>query len=235
MRVKAVRLPLGKDPADIANEDPKEFTRLVKDAESIVEFFLSILSASENDQHRLVLAAEKTVLPLVAAIPSSLEREHFVGIIARSLGSTPEAVRAALPRGEGARPAPGIQKPVSGSSTSMTPRDNRATQIHAVVASYPDLAIAKRLTNEYSRITGAALPEELPTERALFEAGLAYGESPRETDADDLLRAFERDVLSERLIEATMRLRLAEAAHSADEIAELSKTCTELSVRLASL
>ena len=236
MRVKAVRLPLGKDPADIANEDPKEFTRLVKDAESIVEFFLSILSASENDQHRLVLAAEKTVLPLVAAIPSSLEREHFVGIIARALGSTPEAVRSALPRGDGARAqSPNIQKPTSGSSISMTPRDNRATQICAVIASYPELAIAKRLTNEYSRITGAALPEELPTERALFEAGLAFGESPRETDADDLLRAFERDVLSERLIDATMRLRLAEAAHNADEIAELSKTCTELSVRLASL
>ena len=240
MRVKAVRLPVGKDPADIATEDPKEFTRLVKDAESIVEFFLSVLASSEPDQHKLVLAVEKTVLPLVAAIPSALEREHFVGIISRTLGSTPEAVRSAMPRvdREG-RPAftsgSPSQKSASGTSTPLTPRDQRATLIHAIVASYPDLAIAKRLTNEYNRITGAALPEEPPSERALFEAGLAFGESPRETDADDLLHAFEHAVLMEELKDATMRLRLAEAAKNEKEIAEHSDRCKEISVRLASL
>jgi len=235
MRVKAVRLPLGKDPADIANEDPKEFTKLVKDAESIVEFFLSVLAATEPDSHKLVIAVERTILPLVAAIPSALEREHFVGVISRALGTTPDAVRAGLPKGDRKASSPTVQKPAFQPSTPMTPREQRATLVHAVVQSYPDLAIAKRLTNEYSRITGAALPEEAPPERALFEAGLAFGESPRETDADDLLRAFERDVLTERLNDATMRLRLAEAAKNADEIAELTKTCKELSISLASL
>lgn len=235
MRVKAVRLPLGKDPADIATEDPKEVTRLVKDAESIVEFFLSVLAASEPDEHKLVIAVEKVVLPLVAAIPSAMEREHFVGVIARSLGVAPEAVRAGLPR-EG-RPAPtrSVQKPSVQPSTPMTPREQRATLIHAIVANYPELAIAKRLTNEYSRITGAALPEDPPSERALFEAGLAFGESPRETDADDLVREFERAVLSEKLSDATMRLRLAEAAKNEAEILELSTLCKELSRQLASL
>lgn len=235
MRVKAVRLPLGKDPADIANEDPKEFTRLVKDAESIVEFFLSVLAANESDQHKLVIAVEKVVLPLVAAMPSAMEREHFVGVIARSLGTTPDAVRAGLPKGDRPAATPSVQKPAPQPSTPMTPREQRATLVQAVIHSYPDLAIAKRLTSEYSRITGAALPEEPPTERALFEAGLAFGESPRETDADDLVREFERTVLAEKLADATMRLRLAEAARNETEIIELSKLCTELSSKLASL
>lgn len=232
MRVKAIRMPIGKDPADIALEDPKEFTRLVKDAESVIEFFLSVLAASETDQHKLVLAVERTVLPLVAAIPSPMEREHFVGVIARALGSTPEAVRSALPRS-----APGAvvqQKAPVGPSTTVSPRDQRAAQVLAVIRTYPDQAVAKRLTEEYTRITGAAPPEESPDERALFEAGLSFGESPREHDADDLLRAFEHVVLSDKLKEATTRLRLAEAAKNVEEVKELSTLCHELSVRLAS-
>ncbi|HWH07513.1 MAG TPA: DNA primase [Candidatus Paceibacterota bacterium] len=234
MRVKAVRLPQGKDPADIANEDAKEFTRLVKDAESIVEFFLSVLAAIETDSHKLVLAVEKTILPLVAAIPSAMEREYFVGVIARSLGLTPEAIKAGLPKSAPAEPV-SAQKPVPESSTPMTPRDQRAALLHAVIVTYPDLAIAKRLTEEYNRITGAALPEVLPTERALFEAGLAFGESPTEHAADDLIRAFEHQVLNEQLKDATMRLRLAEAARNTQEIEELTTVCKKLSARLAIL
>jgi DNA primase len=94
MRVKAVRLPSGKDPADLASSDPKDFSKRVADAQPIVEFFLSVLAESEKDAHKLVLEAEKTVLPLIAAIQSPLEREHFVGATARAHGLAPEAVRA---------------------------------------------------------------------------------------------------------------------------------------------
>ena len=96
MRVKAVRLPAGKDPADLAQSDPKDFAKRVGDAQPIVEFFLSVLAESEKDAHRLVLEAEKTVLPLIGAIQSPLEREHFVGATARALGLAPDAVRAGV-------------------------------------------------------------------------------------------------------------------------------------------
>ncbi len=98
MRVKAVRLPAGKDPADLASESPKDFTKLIGEAQSIVEFFLSVLAASEHDSHKLVMAAEKTVIPLIGVIQSPLEQEHFVGVTARTLGLTPEAVRASIAR-----------------------------------------------------------------------------------------------------------------------------------------
>lgn len=235
MRVKAIRMPLGKDPADIANEDPKEFTKLVKDAQPVVEFFLSVLAANETDQHKLVLSVEKTVLPLIAAIPSPLEREHFIGVVARALGLAPEAVRGSLPKSGGATPSQPAQNRAPASSSVMTPRDQRAQLVHAVILTYPDSAVAKRLTEEYTRIIGAALPEEPPSERALFEAGLAFGESPREHDADDLVRTFEHAVLTEKLSEATKRMRLAEAANNTEEIRELSNLCKEISVKLASL
>jgi DNA primase len=237
MKVKSVRMPQGKDPADMANEDPKAFTKLVAEADTIVEFFLAVLSASGVDQHKFVLATERVILPLVAGIQSPMEREHFVGLVARALGSTPDAVRGSLSK---VAREPGVQTaiPVGKLAVSipgeyLSAREHRASLLHAIWATYPETDLAKRLETEYIRINGAPFPETLPDERWLFEAGLAYGETPSETEADDLLHAFEKIVLTDELATATTRLRLAEASGDKHSIDTAAKECTELSVRLA--
>jgi DNA primase len=230
MRVKAVRLPLGKDPADLAKDTPQDLTRRIKEAEPIVEFFLSVLSASESDQHRLVVAAERLVLPLIRAMKSPMEREHFVGVVARSLGSSPEAVRGSL----GKAAAPEIAsdtKEVQGKPEASS----RPLLIQAALACYPDTLFAKRLLSEYTRITGVPPEETQISERALFEAGLLFGETPPEHAGDDILRAYERTVLADRLSDATSALRRAEAAKDEEGIRAALTTCKELSAALAAL
>jgi DNA primase len=247
MRVKAVRLPQGKDPADLASEDPKDFAKRVTEAQSIVEFFLSVLSASEADQHSLVLAAERTVLPLIAAIQSPLEREHFITVTARSLGLSPDAVREALarlvreqqagPQAQPARPAAiSAQRPaVPARTTSSERAELRGQFLLSLAAIYPSTPLAEHLKSEYTRITGAPVPDEPIAERALFEAELAYGELPTETEANDLVRIFERSVLSEKLQRVTEDMRRAEMAQDAAAITELLTTFTQLSARIATL
>lgn len=233
MRVKAVRLPVGKDPADLAHETPQDLIRRIKEAEPVIEFFLSVLAASESDQHRLVVAAERIVMPLVAAIRSPLEREHFVGIVARSLGSSVEAVRAALPKGEAVPGEPQTAAEViSRGETSATTREEL---IRAVIRAYPDTELAKRLTGEYARIIGAPPGDEEVPERALFEASLLFGESPSAEAGDDMLRGFERTILTDSLVEATTKLRRAEAAKDEEKMREALALCKELSTRLATL
>ncbi|HWH16612.1 MAG TPA: DNA primase [Candidatus Paceibacterota bacterium] len=236
MRVKAVKLPAGKDPADLAIEDPKDLTKRIADAKPVVEFFLSVLAESERDQHRLILLVEKTVLPLIAAIRSPLEREHFINVSARSLGSTSEAIRAGV-----------AQVPQDGSVTvtatanveativarKLTQAESLARKLQAVVLQYPDTAIAKRVESEYSRVIGAPFPDEPPPEHDIFEAGIAFGEAPGEMDADDLVRAFEKAHLAERLQAATARLRVAEASGNEEAIRTAGTECQELAQRLA--
>lgn len=233
LRVKAVRLPIGKDPADLAHETPQDLVRRIKEAEPIIEFFLSVLSAAEPDQHKLVIAAERVVMPLVAAIKSPLEREHFVSIVARSLGSSVEAVRASLPKGETLPQEPEV-KGTSGASVPQlaTPRDEL---IHAVAQAYPGTELAKWVGAEYARISGVALRDDPVSERALFEAGLLYGESPAERAAQDLLSAFERSVLVAALEQATTRLRRAESSKDDTEVQQALQACKEASERLAKL
>jgi DNA primase len=233
MRVKAVRLPQGKDPADLAAETPQDLVRRIKEAEPVIEFFLSVLSASEKDQHRLVLSVERIVLPLIAAIPSPVEREHFVGVVARSIGSSPEAVRASLPKANAlptdALPAPKDDKPVASLSTS------RRDLIVAAIRAYPESELAKRLESEYARITGTPSADIALDERALFEANVLFGETPPETAGEDMVRAFERAVLAERLEEATRELRRAESAKDEDAVKAALQTCKTLSEQLAVL
>jgi DNA primase len=239
MKVKAVRIPEGKDPADMAKEDSKAFTKLVADAQPVVEFFLSVLSGAGLDQHRLVTSVERIVLPLVVAIQSSMEREHFVGVVARALGSTPDAVRGSLPKA-------GIEKSleyqvtpkeiaISIPSTYLSSREHRTSLLHAIAVTYADSDLAKRVESEYIRINGAPFPETLPDERWLFEAGLAYGETPSGSAADDLLQAFEKIVLTDTLAAATTRLRLAEASGNESEIKKAIDECNDLRSRLSSM
>jgi DNA primase len=240
MRVKAIRLPEGKDPADVVSEDPRVFNILARDAKSIIEFFLAVIANQEKDESRLLRAVEGIVLPLVVAVQSPLERNRFVDIIARAINSTPEAVRAALPRAEilpEEKPVPGKSTFSGPSNVLGTPSSNleaRRAMIFAVVQAYPDTPLASRVKSEYARIIGAeAQIEELIDERALFEAGLTYGEMPDEHAGDELLHMFEQTLLAGKLREATQALRTAEAAGDQEMIINAMQNCRELSARLA--
>ncbi len=237
MRVKAVHLPPGKDPADLALEDPKGLTTRIKDATPIVEFFLSVLAENEKDSHRLVILVEKTVLPLISAIQSPMEQEHFVGVAARSLGSTPEAIRAGLNRlpkeGQAERAPETPFKPQVRVEVPLKASERHELNLRAVAACYAGSSLAARLESEYNRIIGVPFPDVPPPEDMIFEAGIAFGEAPGETDADDLIVAFEKALLAEQLQAATARLRVAEASRDETSIKEIGQECEELRKKLA--
>lgn len=245
MRVKAVRLPEGKDPADMVCEDPKAFTTLVQGAQSIIEFFLSILSSSEKGQARFLTAVEGVVLPLVVAVKSPLERNRFIEIVARATSSTQESVRASLPKPE-VQPADqaenandGYPKQVGagaiGSALPGSAKEQRHQLLLATISVYEGTPLADKLKSEYNRIIGAPVSLEGLDERALFEAGLAFGETPSETAGDDLIYAFEKSVLMDELSIATTALRRAEAGAHSEEIQNAAEACARISAKLAKL
>lgn len=163
-----------------------------------------------------------------------MEREHFVGIVAQAVGSTPEAVRAGLPKGSVSAPvAP--QLVAAPKPAKQIPSAARAESLHAIVATYPETPLAKWVNSEYARINGESFPEAQPSERSLFEAGLTYGELPDEHAADDQIRAYERALLEEKLMEATIIVRQAESAGNEKEIAASLEEWKAISKRLSAL
>ena len=237
LRVKAARLPKGKDPADLISEDPKDFAKRITDAKPIVEFFLAELAAEESDPHRLLRLAESIVLPLLSAIPSPMEREHFIQATARSLGLSPEAVRESLKRlpkfPEATGSTTSVQKAAPPARSSI---ETRTEHLLAIVHAYPDTPLAERVTSEYCRITEAhELPPAALPESALFFAEQTFGISPGEAAGDELLRAFEEAVIREAYQKAVVQLRRAEASGDASAVNDAQNRCATLSARLAAL
>ncbi|MBI4088672.1 DNA primase [Candidatus Kaiserbacteria bacterium] len=252
LRVKAARLPKGKDPAELiapagggSASGGKEFSKRVSDAKPIVDFFLAELAERESDPHRLLRAAENIVLPLIGAVQSPMEREHFTQSAARALGLSVDAVRESvkhLPASlERKRGEPKLPDATHGSSTqgvvaspARPAREVRSEQLLAIVHAYPNTPLAKRVTSEYIRITEAKLlPREALPEPALFLAEQTFGAEPSEDSADELLRAFEEAVIREAYQEAVTHLRKAEAAGDAAAVKGAQETCASLSARLA--
>ena len=235
LRVKAARLPVDKDPADLIKEDPKEFAHRVASAKPIVEFFLAELGEKERNPHRFLRVAEEVVLPLIAAIPSPMEREHFIQTAARTLGLSNEAVRESVQR---VPKQQGNERIVSSRATSRpetrSARDIRSEMLIAVLHAYPTTPLAERVKTEYLRITEAhELPLDVPPEPVLLQAEQTFGENPGEDAADELLNAFEEAVIREAYQEAVANLRRAEASGNASPIEDAQNRCAKLSARLA--
>ncbi|TSC64861.1 MAG: DNA primase [Parcubacteria group bacterium Gr01-1014_91] len=238
LRVKAARLPSGKDPADLISEDPKDFAKRITEAKPIVEFFLAELAERERDAHRLLRSAEAIVLPLISAMPSPMEREHFIQSTARALSLSGEAVRESLKRLS--KQSAAVQGSNSATNSqgrtfaARSAREVRSEQLLAVVHAYPETPLAKRVKVEYCRITEAEqLPSDISSEPALFKAEQTFGEDPREDAADELLRAFEEAVIREAYQEAVMTLRRAEVASDAAAVGSAQAACAKLSARLS--
>jgi DNA primase len=91
--VKVPTFPSGKDPADVASEDPERFKAAIRTSQTAVEFFLDVLRPGAKDERTYKKDVEAQVLPLIAAMNSSIEQEHFARIVAARLGVSESAVQ----------------------------------------------------------------------------------------------------------------------------------------------
>jgi len=236
LRVKAARLPKGKDPADLISEDAKDFSLRVAAAKPIVEFFLAEFAELERDQHRFQRLVQEIIYPLLAAISNLTERGYFIEKTARYLPEVPikdihESVRR-LPKQPVVREV--VQKSSILTASPRSPSEIRSEQLLAVVHAYPHTPLAERVILEYYRITEAQeLPPVSLPESVLFSIEQTFGEDPDERAGDELLRAFEEAVIREAYQEAVANLRRAEASKDASRVASAQNQCAKLSVRLA--
>lgn len=91
--VKIPTLTHGKDPADMARENPELLRAAVRTSQTAIEFFLGVLRSSARDERSYKQIVEAQVLPLISALNSKIDQEHFIQIAARKIGVSEDAVR----------------------------------------------------------------------------------------------------------------------------------------------
>lgn len=82
MELKMASMPEGKDPADLAKNEPEVLRDSLKNAKHIIDFYTEKLLERKLEARELGKEIEKNVLPYVAQLPSTIEKDHFIKSIA---------------------------------------------------------------------------------------------------------------------------------------------------------
>jgi len=77
--IKVVVMPEGKDPADIASENPEQWKELVNKTKSIMDFYFeTTFSKFDSKIAEGKKAISKILLPKIKKIPNKIEQAHWI-------------------------------------------------------------------------------------------------------------------------------------------------------------
>ncbi len=209
--VKIPTFPEGKDPADIAKEDPEALRTAVRQSKTAVEFFLKEMLKPGLNERSYKLEVRKQIVPLIAAIPTAIDEAHFVHIAAQWLGDV-DAIRREVTVAKNSRK--NSVETTSRSLPEKTPQ--QATQVVPEAKLDPILKKAAMImcnfksdSKQYATLVSFLGQEQVDalhvqiesqSERLRFDFEREVGEhSTAEVIADDLLSDIERFMSKERL------------------------------------
>jgi DNA primase len=91
MDVKIARLPQGKDPADLALENPDLWKEAIRGAKHIIDFLADQVSVQGLAGRDLARALHESIVPYISQLESSIEQAHFVERLAVRFGINKDA------------------------------------------------------------------------------------------------------------------------------------------------
>jgi DNA primase len=95
--IKVITIPSGKDPADAVSDDPKIWSKAVKDAEYVVDYLFKTTIAKYNLRETLgKKSIAKELLPMIKRIPDEIERDTYIKKLAKTLNVEEQSIRDAL-------------------------------------------------------------------------------------------------------------------------------------------
>ena len=96
LNVKIALLPDGEDPADLIQRDVTQWRERIKNAQHVIDFYMSYTKSLGYDVRRERLEISRVVLPYVALIKNAIDKAHFVQRVAEVLSVPDSAVETEL-------------------------------------------------------------------------------------------------------------------------------------------
>lgn len=226
-KVKVVPMPVGEDPADIITKDAQVFADMVRKSIHVIDFLTAHYMHLGKDTRAALELVEQHVIPLIRAIKSPIEREHFVGEVSAVLGVSPASVLESV---NSVRVVPDTQtltaevNPVSVETNEVDPLLRRRMGLTALTRLYKEhnsLEKVNYLLQKYGEV------EDVP-EKVLFETEQVFGEDPKEEDIELFCAECEKEFAKKELGEIGKKLRLAEKEGNEKLVNELSEKVSEL-------
>lgn len=122
--IRIATLPSGRDPDDILRQSPDLWPEIIEEALPVVDFYLQVVAA----QYDLTAAKGKSalvreVLPLLQEVNDRVERNHYVGQLARLVKIDERALLAELD--DGPRPSTLRRRPTKIQPAAEAPSDEQ--------------------------------------------------------------------------------------------------------------
>lgn len=189
--VKVPLFPEGKDPADVARENPELLKAAVRTSRTAVEFFLDAIRPQAKDERAYQKLVESQILPLISAMGSKIEQAHFSRIVAERLRVPEAAVLAEVAKHPVLREVTEEEQQAVQAleDAVLTPIERKAGMIIFQFA--PESEIRKKLAELLGEEEVAALEKrlELQAETLRFRFESELGEhTTAEVVAEDMLR-----------------------------------------------
>lgn len=110
--VRVTTLPEGLDPDDVVLHDPNAWTKIIEEAKPIVIHVMESLAAGHNlDDPKTKSEIAAQVLPLIADVPSAVERDAYRQRLARLLKVDESALQVRTAPVQGGRRRPTERRP----------------------------------------------------------------------------------------------------------------------------
>jgi DNA primase len=245
MELKVAQMPAGKDPADLAKDNPGELKEILKGSKHIIDFYTDSLLTQSLPPRELGQEIKKNVLPYISILPSTIEKDHFIKSIAkktfikeeslwedlRKVGSVTSSEKAPLlePSPPGKR-VEVIERKVIGIMFWLRSPRSLKDKI--------DMEVEKRV-KEVLKERMSELEKQFEKEKdtLLFETESQYNNENNNTiniekEIEELLLRLEEEYLRKDFARTQALLQLAEQSRDSTKILKLLEECQRISERI---
>jgi DNA primase len=247
MNVKIAVIPSGMDPADLINRNPEEWKRCLKEAKYAIDYCLDSLISQNLEGQKFAFKVREEIIPLLARVSNSFERDRLIPLIAYKTGFSMEAVREELvkvPR-ESSKPVSSIQ-----ASGSSSPPQSKIGSVERKITGIllwqegktPQEVDPNSIRGQLERILGKSQTDDLialytnEKEELAFETETYYENASKlSEEVEELFLSLEEEYLKQAFAKKMTELTRAERDKNPELIHALLEECQDISKRLAAL
>lgn len=219
--VKAISIPEEKDPAEMILKSPDAWTKSVKNATHIIEFYLKHLNKKFDEPRKFKMEVSKQVLPYISSIQSEIDKSHWIGEIARRIGVGEEVVLAEVSK---IRKDKLFKRQTPSDLESNKPAKERRVLLEERLAGVVLWKKNKKLIPDFAKSRILSILENADKDKniqskLLFEVELCYGDCENyDMEMKHLLSELKKETLKEKLGKLTQEIQKMETDGRQDDI-----------------
>lgn len=242
MDLKVAFMPEGKDPADLAKEDPEKLKDALRNSKHIIDFYVDSLLSRGVNGRALGEEIRKNVLPYVVELPSKIEQSHFIKSIAQKTFIKEEALWDDL-KSIHTSP-PNTSPPQTRKSLGINRVEIIEKKVLGIIwwgrENKDNLGEdnLKEVEKRANGILGERLLElekifEKEKESLLFETESYYSsKNDLKKDLEELLLGLEEEYLKKSFAEAMNNLQKAEQLKNSSDVLKYLEECQKISQKI---